>query len=310
MPLKSAAPPRKSAEEDVHGFRITHPDRVIYEEQGITKRDLANYYVSIADWMLPHLAGRPLSLVRCPGGMSGPCFYQKQPPQGLPKSVKRITIRFKERNAIGLYVEDLEGLMALVQFGVLELHAWQAHVDDIERPDRLVFDLDPGPDVPWDRVIEGAFVMRDLLKELSLTSFVKTTGGKGLHVVAPITRGPKWPEVKQFCKAVSNILVAADPNRYTLSMSKALRPGKIFVDYLRNERGATAVAPYSTRARSGAPVSMPLGWRELRKCPSPANFTIENAPRKVSKRNGDPWASLIETRQTITAAMKRTLKLK
>jgi len=304
---KLVLPPKSSGAEEIYGVRITHPDRVVFQDQGITKRDLAEYYAAVAEWMLPHLVRRPLTLVRCPAGMGKRCFYQKQPPQGLPESVKRLPIRFKEGPSVGVYVEDLQGLLALVQFGVLEVHAWQATVDQIEHPDRIVFDLDPGPNVAWSNVVAAALLVRDFLKELSLVSFVKTTGGKGLHVVVPIEPRRPWSEVKEFTKAVANALLGADPKHYTLSMSKAARPGKIFVDYLRNERGATAVVAYSTRARPGAPVSLPLDWRELRKTRAAHTATVENVLPRLRKRVRDPWNEFLKIRQTITDAALRSI---
>lgn len=288
-------------------MRLTHPDRVVYPDVGITKRDLAEYCASVADWMLPHLVHRPLSLVRCPAGMGKPCFYQKQPPQGLPASVKRIRIRFKDEDTIGVYIEDLEGLLALIQFGVLEIHAWQSSVDQIERPNRIVFDLDPGPNVAWSRVVDAALMLCGSLKELGLTSFVKTTGGKGLHIVLPIEARRPWSDIKEFAKWMAEAIVVADPGNYTLSMSKAARPGKIFIDYLRNERGATAVTAYSPRARAGAPVSFPLDWRELRKTQAGNFATVLDVPTRLKKRKKDPWADLLHVRQTISDEALRAL---
>ncbi|HUE16884.1 MAG TPA: non-homologous end-joining DNA ligase [Planctomycetaceae bacterium] len=307
---KSSPRSKGSAAEELYGVRFTHPDRVVFEDVGITKRDLANYCAAVAEWMLPHLIHRPLTLVRCPEGMGKPCFYQKQPPQGLPASVKRLSIRFKEGPSVGVYVEDLQGLLALIQFGVLEIHAWQASVDQIERPDRIVFDLDPGPDVPWSRVVDAAVMLRDSLKELSLASFVKSTGGKGLHIVVPIEPQRPWSEVKEFSKAMAQALVVADPNRYTLSMSKGARPGKIFIDYLRNERGATAVVAYSPRARPGAPISLPLDWKELPKTHAGNSATVDNVLPKLKRRSRDPWKDLQKTRQSISdEAMRAVLSV-
>ena len=305
MPRRSPSPKstsrtKASAPDALSGVRFTHPDRVVYPDVGITKRDLAEYCAAVADWMLPHLVDRPLTLVRCPAGMGKPCFYQKQPPQGLPPSVKRIPIRFKDEQAVGVYIEDLEGLLALIQFGVLEIHTWQSSVDQIERPDRIVFDLDPGPNVAWSRVVDAALLLRGSLKELGLTSFVKTTGGKGLHIVLPIEPKRPWSEIKEFTKSMAEALVVADPSGYTDSMSKAARPGKIFIDYLRNERGATAVTAYSPRARPGAPVSFPLDWRELRKTQAGNSATVLDVPARLEKRKTDPWANLLSTRQTIS----------
>jgi bifunctional non-homologous end joining protein LigD len=293
------------------GLRLTHPDRITYPDAGLTKRDVAEYFAAVSEWMLPHVAGRPLSLVRCPVGMSGACFYQKQPPQGLPASVKRMQIRFKDTMTEGVYVENAEGILSLVQFGVLEIHAWQARADDIEKPDRIVFDLDPGPNVEWSRVVDTALLVRDFLKELGLTSFVKTTGGKGLHVVAPIARSRTWDEVKEFCHRVASVITAADPAHFAATMSKAARPGKIYLDYLRNERGATAISAYSTRARAGAPVSMPLTWTELRRVPAGNAFTVGNTPAHLKKRKRDPWEGYGKLKQRITdAAIKALSKLR
>jgi bifunctional non-homologous end joining protein LigD len=297
----------KTDGDPLRGVRLTHPDRVVYPDVGITKRVVAEYYAAVGEWILPHVAGRILSLVRCPGGLSAPCFYQKQPPQGLPPSVKEIKFRYKDAATVGVYIEDVEGLLTLVQFGVLEVHAWQSRVDDIERPDRIIFDLDPGPDVEWSRVVDTAFLVRDFLKELKLASFVKTTGGKGLHIVAPIARDRTWEEVKNFCHGVANVITQADPAHFAATMSKAARPGKIYLDYLRNERGSTAVAPYSTRARAGAPVSMPLGWTELRRSKGGAAFTVENALAHLKKRKRDPWEGYERLKQRISEPARKSL---
>ncbi|HXY35458.1 MAG TPA: non-homologous end-joining DNA ligase [Planctomycetaceae bacterium] len=296
-----------TAADPLKTVRLTHPDRVVYPDVGITKRGLAEYIAAVAPWMLPHVAERPLSLVRCPGGLSAPCFYQKQPPAGLPPSVKEIKIPYKDTTTVGVYIEDAEGLLALVQFGVMEIHAWQSRVDDIEQPDRIIFDLDPGPNVEWSRVIDTAFLVRDFLKHLGLTSFVKTTGGKGLHVVAPIARGRSWDDVKDFCHGVATVITGADPDHFAATMSKAARPGKIYIDYLRNERGSTAVAPYSSRARPGAAVSMPLSWTELRRVKSGADFTVLNALAHIKKRQRDPWEGYARLKQRITEPARKSI---
>jgi bifunctional non-homologous end joining protein LigD len=298
---------KKSAVDPLSGVRLTHPDRVVYPDVGLTKRDVAEYYAAVAKWLLPHVADRTLSLVRCPAGIAGQCFYQKQPPQGLPASVKQMKIEFKGTPSVGVYIEDADGLLALVQFGVLEIHAWQSHVDTLERPDRVIFDLDPGPDVEWSRVIDTAFLVQEFLKHLKLTSFVKTTGGKGLHIVAPIAPQRSWDEVKDFCHGIANVITSADPAHFAATMSKAARPGKIYLDYLRNERGSTAVAPYSTRARAGAPVSMPLGWTELRRIKSGSAFTVENALVHIKKRRRDPWDGYGRLKQRISDAAIRSI---
>ena len=288
-------------------IRLTHPDRVVYPDRGITKRDLAAYYAQVADWMLPHIIGRPLALVRCPAGVDGPHFFQKHPPEGLPSVVQRIRIQEKNQMNTYLIVNDLEGLVTLVQFGALEIHIWGARGDDVERPDRLVFDLDPDPAVGWGQVVEAAFLLRGTLSEIGLTSFVKTTGGKGLHVVVPVDRRLGWADVKPFCKAVAGLLETTAPERFLTNMSKAARRGKIFIDYLRNERGATAVAPYSCRARAGAPVAMPLSWEELSNVKGPQEFTVENVPQRLAGLKRDPWRDLVRTRQTVTAQARKLI---
>jgi bifunctional non-homologous end joining protein LigD len=280
-------------------FRLTHPDRMVYPDVEITKRDVANYYVAVAKWMLPHVSGRPLTLVRCPGGLSGACFYQKHPPAGMPAAVEQIAVRESSETRPYAVIHDLEGLMALVQFGALEIHSWGCLADDIEHPDRMVFDLDPDPSVKWSSVIEAAFAVRSKLQDLKLISFVKTTGGKGLHVVVPLLRRKTWPEVKQFARNFANEMVSLSPDRYIATMSKAARRGKIFIDYLRNERGATSVVCYSTRAKAGGPVSMPITWHELRTSKSPSAFTIKNVVQRLRKLHNDPWKDLPVVRQSL-----------
>jgi bifunctional non-homologous end joining protein LigD len=279
--------------------RLTHPDRVIFAGSQVTKRDLALYYAAIAKWMLPHAAGRPLAIVRCPTGVGDTCFFQKHPPIGLSTAVKRIKIREKEKEDAYLEIDDVAGLVALVQHGVIEVHLWGARSDDVERPDRLVFDLDPGPAVPWKEIVLGAMRVRRDLNELGLASFVKTSGGKGLHVVVPVERRHEWPTVKAFCRDLAGKIAAGDPNRFTVNPLKAQRHGKIFVDYLRNERGATAVAPYSVRARSGGPVAMPVTWDELSRLHGSQQFTIANALARMKRLAVDPWEKMFEIRQSI-----------
>ncbi len=246
------------------GVHLTHPERVLYPEQGLTKRDLATYYESIAGWILPHVANRPLMVVRCPEGYQKKCFYQKHANETVPAAVKAVEIQETAKEpARYLMVDDLAGLIALVQMDVLELHVWGARADRIETPDRMVFDLDPDERLPWRVVVAAGKLVRDRLATLGLASWVKTTGGKGLHVVVPLTGANSWEEVKNFSQAIAQSLAKEAPDQYTSKMSKAGRENKIFIDYLRNSRGATAVAAYSTRARSRATVSVPLSWEEL-----------------------------------------------
>lgn len=288
-------------------LRLTHPERVVYPKVGLTKRDVMDYYVHVAPLMLPHVKGRPLSLVRCPDGMAGKCFYQKQPPAGLPESVERVSIETSDGPTANVMVDRVEGLAALVQFGTLEIHAWQARYDQLDKPDRIVLDLDPGPEVPWAHVAEAALLVREALRRFDLQSFVKTTGGKGLHVALPIARRRGWDEIKRFSRGVAQLLVDAAPSRFTLSMAKAARPRKIFLDYLRNDRGATAVAAYSTRARQEATVSMPVDWKQLERGVDPREFTVASVGDRAAKGLRDPWSGFASLRQSISAASFRAV---
>jgi len=297
---KSAA----AAAVEVAGVRITHPDRVVYPPQGITKLDLARFYESIADWILPHLRGRPTSLVRCPEGLGEECFYQKHVGVWAPAALRRVRIREKKKVGEYLVVEDLPGLIGLVQIGILEIHTWNAVVEHLEEPDRLVFDLDPGDDVPWRDVVAGARTVRAHLRDLGLETFLKTTGGKGLHIVAPIDTGPSWDDCLGFARAVAETLARQAPRSFTANVAKSERPGRIYLDYLRNLRGATSVAAYSTRARPGAPVSTPLEWEELGPRIRADHFTISNLPRRLASLRRYPWEGYAGTRQALPALRK------
>ena len=307
-----AAPARRiaggsDADVAVAGVHLSHPDRVLYEAQAITKLGLARYYEAVADFIVPHVADRPLSLVRCPEGAGGQCFYQKHAGPGVPSEVKRVRIRERGgATAAYPYVDDLPGLVALAQIGVLEIHPWGARVGRIDRPDRLVLDLDPAPGVPWARVVEGAQAIRGLLGDLDLVGFVKTTGGKGLHVVVPLRPSADWDALRALGEGIGAELVGRAPDRYTINPLKAARRGRIFVDYLRNVRGATSVAAYSPRARADAPVSTPLGWSELAGGVTPGDFTVQTVPRRLAARK-DPWADFFSVDQAITARTAKAL---
>lgn len=293
-----------SGEVEVAGVTLTHPDRILWEEQGVTKQGLAEYYAEIADWILPHVVRRPLALVRCPSGSQKGCFFQKHSWAGLGGFIRRETVRDKDGEEEVLFVEDIRGVIALVQAGVLEIHPWGATIDDVERPDRIVMDLDPGEGVAWPRVIDGARELRERLKALGLESFVKTTGGKGLHVVAPLAPDAGWDMVKAFAKNLAYAMERDRPDAYVATAAKKARTGRIYVDYLRNGRGATAVAAYSTRARSGAPVSTPLAWDELAPTLRPNHFTITNLPARLERSRSDPWGGL-PIGQTLPSAHAR-----
>lgn len=292
-------PKQKNLISDNIDFHLTHPERVVYPEGQITKLEIAIYYSQVKDWMLPYVAKRPLTLVRCPAGMSGECFYQKH--LGTNQSKSLFSIKIKETEGVGVYsyLKDEKGLYALVQIGALEIHTWGSHVSTVEKPDMIIFDLDPAPDVAWKKVIKAACVVREHLQSIHLQSFVKTTGGKGLHVVVPIKPSLPWLEIKELSHAFVNSLVEMYPNDYVSVMTKEKRKGKIFIDYLRNQRGATAVAPYSTRARANASVSMPLAWDELTTKIKSDSFTIKNAVKHLNKLKQDPWEEFLQIKQII-----------
>jgi bifunctional non-homologous end joining protein LigD len=276
--------------------RLTHPDRVLWEDEGLTKLGLAEFYAEIADWILPHVVGRPLSLLRCPAGSRKECFFQKHAWAGLDGDlVQRVSTGDDETLAI----RDLKGLLALVQAGVLEIHPWGSTLHAVEKPDRLTFDLDPGDNVGWAQVADGAREVRERLTALGFESFVKTTGGKGLHVVVPLRPKADWELAKAFAERVAVAMAKDGPDRYTASLAKRARQGRIFVDYLRNGRGATAVAAYSTRARAGAPVSVPIAWDELASLQSGAQYRVANLPARLQHLEQDPWSDIGSVAQTL-----------
>jgi len=283
----------------IAGVRLTHVDRVLYPPQGITKFDLARFYESIADWILPHLKNRPTTLVRCPEGAHKGCFYQKHTGYWAPDTVRRVKIKEKKKVGEYLVVDDLPALIGLVQIGILEVHTWNSVVDDLERPNRIVMDLDPGPGVEWARVIDAARLLRARLDALGLESFVKTTGGKGLHVVVPLSPPTTWDEGSTFARALAATLARERPREFIARMAKAERKGRIFLDYLRNVRGATSVAAYSTRAQLSAPVSVPLGWDELSARVRSDHHTVATLPRRLAGLRADPWARYWTARQTL-----------
>lgn len=283
------------------GFKLSSLDKVLYPQQGITKGDLIAYLAVVAEWMLPHVAKRPLTLVRCPEGMTGkPCFFQKVRLPGSPAAVHPIAVKEEAGDVVNyMQIVDMPGLVALAQLGTLELHTWGCHTDKIERPDLMVLDLDPDPSVGWDHVALAAFDVRKRLNAIGIKSWLKTTGGKGLHVVVPIKRTLDWDHFKAWTKQFVEQMEADEPKLYTSNMSKAARRGKIFVDYLRNGRNATAIAPYSPRARAGAPVSVPITWEELARGVDPAAWTTRTVPKRLAQLKADPWADLLATHQTL-----------
>ena len=280
--------------------RLTHPEKILDAESGLTKQMLADYYWMIADEMLPHIADRPLSLVRCPEGAGKPCFYQKRASHALPPGVGSVDVADKNGEvAPYITLSTAEGLAGLAQMGVLEVHPWGSKNKDLEHADRLIFDLDPDEELGWDVLTEAAAEVRKRLKAIGLESFLKTTGGKGLHIVAPIAPELGWSELKEFAHGFVSAMEKSHPERYLTKMTKAARKGKIYLDYLRNERGATSVAPFSPRARAGGPVSLPLKWADL-KLPQRPLFRVAEFEEWKGRLKADPWKSMPSLKQRIT----------
>lgn len=288
------------------GMRLTHPSRIVFPESKITKQELLDYYLKISEAMLPLMANRPLALLRCPEGVSGECFFQKHARELGESGIKAESVRVereKKKSDI-MYIDGSEGLSEIVQMGAIEIHSWGAHRPKIESPDMIVFDLDPGPDVSWNQVREGAFAIKETLEHLNLTSFLKVTGGKGLHLHVPVEPIYDWDEIKSFAKTIVTELAEREPKLYTAKMTKSLRGGKIFLDYFRNGFGATAVAPYSVRARGAGTIAIPVAWKELTRQLKPDQFTIRDFLSQKKSRANDPWKG-IENLQKISILGKR-----
>jgi bifunctional non-homologous end joining protein LigD len=314
---KARAPEAKATPEQIHalvsglplGFKLTNLDKVLYPEQNLTKGQLLAYLAVVAEHMLPHVANRPLTIVRCPDGRKKPCFFQKHILAGSPPPIHPLPMKEVDGEVVSyMTVDDMPGLVALAQLGTLEIHTWGSHADQIEKPDLMVFDLDPGDDVTWDETALAAFQLRRRLDDLGFVSFVKTTGGKGLHVASPIKRGPSWDEFKEFTKLVVEAMERDAPDRFVTIMTKSRRRGKIFLDYLRNGRNATFIAPYSPRARDNATVATPITWEELAEGVDPKQFTTATVPRRLAQLSEDPWADLAKSARAITAAARRAVK--
>lgn len=299
-------PATDAREAHVHGTqlkgthsKISHPDRIVFDGASYTKRDVADYYRAVARWLLPGLQNRPLSLLRCPSGTKGECFFQKHHADSLGAHVHSVPLEQKSGREHYLYVDSIEGVLDLVQMNTIEFHPWGASVQAPETPDRLVFDLDPGEGVKWPDVVRAARDVRNKLKQAGLESFVRLSGGKGLHVVVPIAPDAGWDEARIFCESFAQAMAAHAPANYVATMSKAKRGGKIFIDWLRNARGATSVASWSLRARKGAPVAMPLRWDELGRIKRPDAYDLAKATRRAARLRGDPWQGFSKLRQRL-----------
>lgn len=288
-----------AADPAVAGVRITHPGKLMFPALGISKLDIAEYYASVGRWMLPHVKGRPLTLVFCPTGVGKGCTYLRHTKLWGPKAIRRVKIQ--EMTKIGEYmvVDTLEGLVSLSQMNVLEIHTWNSTTDHLEQPDRIVFDLDPGTRVSWTQVIAAAREVRKLLGSIGLKAFVKTTGGRGLHVVVPIIPEHDWSECLEFARAIAMLMAEENPGSYTTDFRKSGRDDKILIDYLRNNRTNTSIAAFSVRAREGAPVSMPVDWSDLKGSADPARFHVKSVRAALARRRADPWRDYWRAKQQL-----------
>lgn len=301
---------RYVTDADLASIWVTNPDRVMFG--GPTKLELALYYARVGNWILPELIGRPLSLVRCTTGEKSDCFFQRHASPGMPETVKAVRLREQEsqKKEGYLYVECARGLLSLAQFGTIEFHPWGCRVDKPERPDRMIFDLDPDENLRWRDVVDAAMEIRHRLNQVALKCFAKTSGSKGLHIVVPLVRRHSWAEVRGFSKAFAAMMAKQAPKRFTSSMSMRSRRGRIYIDYLRNVRGATTVAAYSLRGATGVPVSTPVGWDELSEIDDPADLNYVTVPDRLGKSFRDPWEDIDRAAHVLTLDMARKLEIR
>ncbi|HZP47806.1 MAG TPA: non-homologous end-joining DNA ligase [Vicinamibacterales bacterium] len=290
----------------VGGVSVSHPERLLFPAARATKLDLARYYEAVGDWIVPHVADRPLTLVHCPKGVPAggatkgvDCVFMKHAKAWGPSALRRVRIREKTKVGEYLVADSTAAVIALAQMDVLEIHTWNSRFARVEQPDRIVVDLDPGDDIDWAQVVSAARLVRQLLEVLGLDSFVKTTGGRGLHVVVPLTPDDDWSACLEFARAFALSLVRQRPELFTEQFGKAGRHDKILVDYLRNNRTNTSIAAYSTRAKPDAPISVPLTWTELSRSRTPDRFTIRTVPDRLARLRSDPWKEYWRSRQRI-----------
>jgi bifunctional non-homologous end joining protein LigD len=289
----------------IAGIGISHPDRLIYPELGISKLDFARYFEQVSEWIVPHVTGRPLTLLHCPAGANEPCRFLKHAKAWGPQALRRVKIQEKTKVGEYLVADSIQGVVALAQMGIVEIHTWNSTAENIERPNRIVWDLDPGPAVRWTAVVAAARLLRTVLQTLGLESWVKTTGGQGLHVVAPIRPRRDWSECLAFARTVSEVIVRSNPTLYTTAFSKRGRERKILLDYLRNNRTNTSIAAYSPRSRPGAPVSIPVSWDELRG--SQRQWTLGAVVDRLRRLKEDPWGSYWVSSQGLARESVRAL---
>jgi len=300
---RSGRHPDATDEIQVLGVSVTHPKRVLFESTGTTKRDLVEYFLAVRTWMLPEMVNRPLSIVRCPRGTHDECFFQKHLTPAMPAQLSSVEIQEQHKRSLYPMIAKAEDVIRLIQVSTVEFHTWPARRDRLDRPDRLVFDLDPGTAVTFGRVVQAAKHVRDRIREDGLVSFVRTTGSRGLHVVAPLERRGTWEQLRHYAEKVARELTAIYPHDYVASSSKRMREGKVFIDFLRNLRGATSIASYSPRARPIPSVATPVHWDELDSLPSSDCYTITSVIRRVAELERDPWSSFHAVRQSIAKRM-------
>jgi len=284
--------------ETVAGVELSHPDKIYYPDVKVTKRDLAEYYHQNIKWILPHIINRPIAIVRCPEGMTKECFYQKHV-ETLPDVLGSVKVQEENVMREHIVVKNEAGIIALVQSGALEIHTWGCRADDIEKPDRIIFDLDPSENVKFSKIIECAQVLRTGLESLNLKSFIKTSGKKGLHVCVPLKRTCTWKQVGDFAQGLAEHMATIAPEIYTTTIAKAKRTNKILIDYLRNKIMATCVAAFSTRTTPEASLSVTLHWDELKNLKSAHEFTVLNIDRRLNKIKNDPWEEYFKVKQTL-----------
>ena len=292
---------------DLAAIRLTNPQREVFEGGGVSKLDVALYYARVGDWALPEILRRPLTLIRCPSGRQADCFYQRHAFSGLPAGIDTIELAEEEGRGAYLTVTEPRGYLALPQYGALELHLWGCRIDTPEAPDRLVMDLDPDPALPWPQVCDAAEAVRARMQALGLRPFLRTTGGKGLHLVCALQPKHDWPTVKGFAAALARAMAADDPQRFVAVAAKAKRTGKVFLDYLRNGRGATAIASYSLRARPGFPVATPIAWEELRGLTGGDAFDHRSVLQRLAALRADPWEDLQGSATIVDKNMRRAV---
>jgi len=305
-PQKLSTPGRKKADPasaEHFGIKISSADRVIYPGEGLTKGDLANYYAAIEALILVDMAKRPISLIRCPQGRAKECFFQKHDSGTMGPHVKHVPIKESDGEVEDyLYVQDARGILVCVQMGTIEFHGWGSKANKLEYPDRLVFDLDPDVGLDFSKVRDAAKRLRALLADLGLVTYPMLTGGKGIHVIAPLDAKADWAKVKSFAERFSRAIAEAEPDMFTANIRKNQRKGRIFLDWLRNQRGATAVMPYSARAREGAPVAAPVAWEELDQVKSGAEYSIRDADELLERASSKLLAGWGQTKQKLPKA--------